>query len=314
MAEIPAGLKAARRAVEQELLKKPGVVGVGIGYKEVGGQQTDTLSIRVFVEQKRDVPDEERIPPTVEDYPTDVLESRYELHDRVVSDEDMVPLDRPRRGAEEKKYDPVVGGISIGPQRLVGGVASVGTLGAVVEDSETHEPLLLSCFHVLAVDRSGAEGDAIVQPGRPDGGAGDRYVVGKLVRSALGEGVDAAVASTNRAARGEIIGIGPVQGAGTAEIGQTVRKQGRSSGLRYGVVDTVELSVQIRYGGGIGLITSMTRSTSSRTPTATRRSGTGATPVRPSSRTTAGSSVCTSPATPPMAMGWPAPSPRSCRR
>src|SRR3954447_19229320 len=104
MAEIPEGLKAARRAVQQDLLNRPGVVGVGIGFKEVGGKPTDTLANRVFVEKKRDVPEEERIPPEVEDYPTDVLETRYELHDRTVPEDDTALRARRRTGAEGKRY------------------------------------------------------------------------------------------------------------------------------------------------------------------------------------------------------------------
>jgi hypothetical protein len=255
MAEIPTGLKRTKQAVEQDLLGRPGVVGVGIGYKEVGGKPTDRLAIRVLVEEKRDVPDEERIPPTIEGYPTDVLQRRYEPHGPAASAEAPAPPGQRPVQADGGRYDVLVGGISVGPQRLVRGRAIGGTLGAIVKDDASGEPMMLSCFHVLAGDRSASAGDAVVQPARPEGGLGDRFVAGRLARFVLAEEVDAAVAGVSRAVQGEILGIGEVQGTADAEIGQQVRKQGFASGLTHGTVDTVELTVQVRYPGGIGLVT-----------------------------------------------------------
>ena len=61
MAEINPKLKQAKAAVKKSLLNRPGVTGVDISYKEIGGQPTSTLAIRVLVEKKRDVPSADAI-------------------------------------------------------------------------------------------------------------------------------------------------------------------------------------------------------------------------------------------------------------
>jgi hypothetical protein len=66
--------------VEAELLKLPGVTGVDVGYKYVGGKKTDVLAIRVYVKQKRNVSEKEAIPRNIQDIPTDVIERKFVLH------------------------------------------------------------------------------------------------------------------------------------------------------------------------------------------------------------------------------------------
>ncbi len=70
----------AKAKAEARLLKLPGVTGVGVGYKRVGGKKTDTLAIIVYVECKRDVASEHAIPKEIEGTPTDVVERRFVLH------------------------------------------------------------------------------------------------------------------------------------------------------------------------------------------------------------------------------------------
>jgi hypothetical protein len=152
-------------------------------------------------------------------------------------------------------YHPLMGGISIGPSRLVGGQSFVGTLGAIVKDKSTGTPMLLSNFHVLAVDETGAAGDLIVQPGAPDGGVYPESVAGVLVRSSLGGEVDCAVASAGRAVAGEVAGIGPITGVAKAALGQRVRKRGRTTGVTYGTVDTIDLTLKVSFSGKLGSVT-----------------------------------------------------------
>jgi hypothetical protein len=66
-----------KKTYEQQLLGKPNVVGVGIGYAKVGGVTTDTLALVVLVTQK--VPPArlgpgDQIPPVIEGVPVDVQE------------------------------------------------------------------------------------------------------------------------------------------------------------------------------------------------------------------------------------------------
>jgi hypothetical protein len=73
-------IRRIKEQVEAELLELPGVVGVATGYKIVGGNRTDTLAIRVYVKEKKDVPAGDAIPKQIQGVPTDVIERRFVLH------------------------------------------------------------------------------------------------------------------------------------------------------------------------------------------------------------------------------------------
>ena len=155
--------------------------------------------------------------------------------------------------ADAGAYDPLVGGASIGPCRSPGGRVLAGTLGCVVYDTATGQPMLLSNFHVLAVDTGAAVGDALAQPSRVDGGACPESAVGALARWSLGGSVDGAVAwATRRGVACQVAGIGALAGTAAAAAGTPVRKRGRTTGLTFGTVDTVDLTVTLDYGDGIG--------------------------------------------------------------
>ena len=72
-------IRRIKEEVEGELLKRPGVTGVDVNYKVVGGHKTDRLAIRIYVEKKRDVPKKEAIPETIGGVVTDVIERRFVL-------------------------------------------------------------------------------------------------------------------------------------------------------------------------------------------------------------------------------------------
>ena len=60
-----------------ELLAYPGVTGVDIGYKTVGGKKTDILAIIVYVANKHDVSPEKTLPTEIEGVPVDVVQKSY---------------------------------------------------------------------------------------------------------------------------------------------------------------------------------------------------------------------------------------------
>ena len=237
--------------VEDELLQRPGVTGVDVGYKYVGGKKTDEIAIRVHVEKKKKtVPEKERIPEEIEGVKTDVLERTYELHPA------SMPVDQIELMVDTGTYSPVKGGISIGPCRAVGGYVFVGTLGAIVRDNVTHDPMLLSNFHVMCIDNGWHVGDTMAQPGRVDSGTCPADVVGTLQRASLGGHVDCAVSSlSGRGYECDIVDIGAVTGTAAATLGMHVRKRGRTTGLTYGTVDSIAATVTIDYGDGIGHVT-----------------------------------------------------------
>ena len=66
----------------------------------------------------------------------------------------------------------------------------------------------------------------------------------------------AAVAQqTQRGDACEIVDIGAVAGTSVASLGLAVRKRGRTTGLTYGTVDAVALTVSLDYGDGLGVVT-----------------------------------------------------------
>lgn len=70
-------VRTVKAAHERELLRKPNVVGVGIGRKRRGGETTGQLSIIVSVSQKvpaDSLEPDEVIPSDLEGIPVDVQE------------------------------------------------------------------------------------------------------------------------------------------------------------------------------------------------------------------------------------------------
>ena len=163
-------------AREPEFLDREGVTGVDVGYKYVDGKKTDDLAIRVYV-QKKKPPEElsraERIPKTVRGIKTDVIERTFVLHPLGVR------LDEIAIQSDTGRYAPLKGGVGIGPCRSVykeppdvptpGYYLFVGTLGAMVKDRDSGDPMLLSNFHVMCVDDGWSVGDDMTQPSRHSG-------------------------------------------------------------------------------------------------------------------------------------------------
>lgn len=236
-----------KNTAEEDLLKRPGVTAVDVGYKYVNGQKTDTIAIRVHVAEKKDVPPDQAIPETIDGVKTDVLQNRFVLQPATMPATDL------QSEVDTNFYPSLQGGISIGPCRAVNGTISAGTLGAIVFDKVSWTPMLLSNFHVLCVDSGWQVGDAIVQPSLIERGKCPTNVVGTVQRAVLGRQVDGAVARINtRGFANRIVGIGPVTGTADATLGMTVRKRGRTTGLTFGTVDGIAQTVRLDYQNGLG--------------------------------------------------------------
>ncbi|HZY45865.1 MAG TPA: hypothetical protein VFF70_14085 [Anaerolineae bacterium] len=68
--------QAVKRQHEADLLRKPNVVGVGIGFRTRGGKSTNEVCIVVSVKIKvapAHLKREELIPSSIEDVPVDVI-------------------------------------------------------------------------------------------------------------------------------------------------------------------------------------------------------------------------------------------------
>ena len=70
-------IRAVKDRRGEELLRKKNVVGLGIGYKEVEGQETGLLSLVVLV-KKKESPSQldatDMVPSEIEGVPVDVIE------------------------------------------------------------------------------------------------------------------------------------------------------------------------------------------------------------------------------------------------
>jgi hypothetical protein len=147
-------------------------------------------------------------------------------------------------------------GCSIGHFKI-----TAGTLGCFVKDRATGKILVLSNNHVLANENDAQPGDAIIQPGKFDGGKVSSDTIGQLLRfiklKKTGTNlVDCAVSSIKPTillkplklgSFGNIAGLGPA----VVVDGTDVRKVGRTTGETKGRVTAFELdNVVVAYDIG----------------------------------------------------------------
>ena len=269
-------VKQAKDLHRALLMKKPNVVGVGVGYKRSHEKVTSKLGIVVMVRHKMPLsalePDEV-IPKEVGGVRTDVIEVG-ELRPQI---------------SRTEHIRPAPGGVSIGHYKI-----TAGTFGAVVQDSKTGAPLILSNNHVFAYMNNAQIGDPILQPGVIDGGQRDQDVIARLERfcpiqfttapascnialsyvnlgnaiakflgsqhqlqamktapMAVNE-VDAAVAKPLDPSMisDEILEIGRIDGTLKPSLGMFVRKSGRTTGLTTDEIVVLDATVSIQYESG----------------------------------------------------------------
>jgi len=151
----------------------------------------------------------------------------------------------PQTDPRATRNDPMRGGISISDEYH----HTYGTLGGLVIDRLTGDPMILSNWHVLVADWGARKGQRIYQPGRLDGGAG-ADTIATLTRDAMSVNLDAAVATITGARRlvNDQLNLGPARGVTQPRLGMQVVKSGRRTGITYGRVTGVEGIAQIGYG------------------------------------------------------------------
>lgn len=249
------------------LLARANVVGVGIGYKIRRGRRLSAKCLTVLVSEKKPISAlsmSDLIPANLGGMLTDVRQSGR-----------LRPLEQTER------MRPAQPGLSIGHYRV-----TAGTLGAVVYDQKSGEPLILSNNHVLANSCNGRNrraslGDPILQPGSYDGGSLANDQIGTLERyiplgftalqseraiaasiqsswrpqasgtTQIGPNlVDAAVAKPLQPGlvEPEILGIGPVTGTASGELDLKLQKSGRTTGYTTGIVLIQNVVLRVDYG------------------------------------------------------------------
>lgn len=215
-------LREGQALFASELLKIPGVHGVGIGYKKTGGKTTGQLALIVRVDRKL---------PRGEVDPRELIPPEYRFYSRISDEEVTVVTDvqeRPRPveypciadDALEARVRPISGGYSIG---LVG--AGGGTLGGWVWDDLNNQIVLLTNNHVLG-STAGAD---VLQPSSGDNGNFPADHFADVVRTGT---LDATIAGPINAndVELEIEGIGPaVYEVAPATLNMLVEKSGRTT-------------------------------------------------------------------------------------
>lgn len=228
---------------EEQLLQKPNVIGVAMGFKQVQGKETPDLCIVTLVERKvaeKDLKKDQIVPKSYEAVKTDIQEVgriealTYDIHIR-----------------------PAQPGYSIGHYLI-----TAGTFGCLVRDKcPPCKVYILSNNHVLANSNAATLGDPILQPGPFDGGvypADIIAVLSRFVPITFGSPnaynlVDAALAlpRDQRLVIASIVGLGIPKGVVEATLGMEVVKSGRTTQTTTGKVILLDATVAVNYGVGL---------------------------------------------------------------
>jgi hypothetical protein len=235
-------VKQAMDSQETNLLEKANVVGVGVGYKESKGKETDEVCLNVYVTKKeKKLSENDLVPKIIEGIKTDVREVG------VIEAQAFTSRIRPAKP-----------GFSIGHYRI-----TAGTFGCLVRDTcNPCQIYMLSNNHVFANSNGARIGDPILQPGRYDGGTYPKDVIAKLTRfvpirfndPSLYNLVDAALATPTdlHDVISPIVGLGIPKGTIEATLGMEVVKSGRTTETTRGKVIGVDATVAVNYGVGVG--------------------------------------------------------------
>jgi hypothetical protein len=260
-------MSETQASVQEELLAKQNVVGVALGNKVKAGKDTGKSALLVLVNQKL-APDllaaDDKVPQKYADTPTDVIEvgdifagiGPLPPKEEEAATQEVAPL------VLWHRRRPAMGGDSVGHYRITAGTIATCCYRKLPFPGMPPRYYILSNNHVLANSNNGNIGDPILQPGRADGGLIPSDVIAYLsafvpIQWIPAQGpapcnyVDAAIAwgqfhDLNR----EIYWIGYVKGLSVAEIGDIVRKTGRTSNFTTGRVLAVNATVDVNYGGG----------------------------------------------------------------
>lgn len=232
----------------RSVINTKNIVAVGISEKISEGKPVGKLALTFYVERKvplEELSEEMAVPANVPD-PLSGPEA-------IPTDVKVIGRIRPQVNATRTRFQP---GNSIGHVE-----ATAGTLGAVVTKAGAIH--ILSNSHVLALGGMAKKGDAIVYPGRKDGGALAKDLVAELAgfkKFVLGAGypnrVDCAIAKPTAERlddlMAEIKGLGLPSGTIKPVRGMKVTKVGRTTGKTTGKIEDVHFRFTLDYEGEIG--------------------------------------------------------------
>jgi len=260
---------AIKRQYVDKLFTMPNVVGIGVGFKISGGAVTGDLAITINVSKKiptAQLAPADLAPKLLGSFKTDVVETGV-----------FKKFQDPKQ-----KMRPAQPGVSIGHYQI-----TAGTFGCLVKRGS--DVFILSNNHVLANSNNAQLGDAILQPGKYDGGT-DADKIAELVQfveiafgagpgptqpggcsglisslaSLLGQQakpssvnnpgdnhVDCAIAKplSPDLVKPDILQIGKPTGVATATLGTSVQKFGRTTGYTQDRIIQVDVTATVDYDG-----------------------------------------------------------------
>lgn len=214
------------------------VLGSGIGYKIKDGKKQEKKVLTFFVKEKKpksQLSDKDILPSKINDIETDVIE---------VGDIKALNI-------YKKKYRPLKPGISIGNKDI-----TVGTYAYPVIDI-FKKPFLLSNAHVFAPFpnlKLNSQTIEILQPGPTDGGTekiGELIAYSKIKKK--NNLIDAALCSIDNKENISLFYPSNEKITGINEkplIGETFKKEGRTTGYTLGKLLYTNVSISINYKHG----------------------------------------------------------------
>lgn len=262
-------LKQSRK----QLLKRANVVATGVGYKVAGGEKTDTLSVICSVSEKlpfNQLRERDRVPERIDGIPTDVVATG------------------PIRALQTRtdRYRPAPGGVSIGHFNITAGTlgclvkkngetmilsnnhvlanSNDANLGDAILQPGPHdggrnpEDRIATLAGFIPINLIETPSDCQIANGVSGLLNGLARLIGsdtslRAVRVRATENlVDAAIARPVNSAdvSDEILEIGTLNGTANGELGMAIKKSGRTTGLTQGVIEQVDVTVNVQYGAG----------------------------------------------------------------
>lgn len=273
MADELGTVKDTLKRNRDQLLARANVVATGVGYKITAGQKTSNLCIVCSVTQKvaeLQLTSQDMVPKTLEGTPTDVVQTGII---RALQS----PTDRIR---------PAPGGVSIGHKDITAGtlgclvkkndqifILSNNHVLANSNQAEIGDPILqpgpydggsypddhiANLEDFVPINIIGLPSECPFATGAAGFLNGIAKLFGSSVKmqaidqQAIENLVDAAIARplNPEDVSDEILEIGTIQGSAEAELGMAIKKSGRTTGLTTGVVEQVDVSVNVQYGEG----------------------------------------------------------------
>jgi len=224
---------------EQQLLKYPGVTGVGVNGSIIIYVEKLTPQLAAF------------LPRELDGIKVRIIETGKIVPLALVQ---PIPVAHAIYAERTGRFRPAPGGVSCGHPEI-----TAGTLSCRARDVRTGEILGLSNNHVIALDwgeqHIGKRGDSTLQPGPYDGGRDpvdkigelDRWVPVKLDEPNL---VDAAAFVSDMLAE-EVLDVGKPDRLADPYPGMKVVKSGRTSGVTYGQILDVNATVKVSGWGTV---------------------------------------------------------------